>query len=326
VGSIAVQCIVGPESMHGVHRVDLRRLQHVVALADELNFRRAAERVHLSQPAFSRSIQAAESELALKLFDRGPVEARCTPAGGFFVERARALLHHSERLERDMAMFREREIGDVTFGTGPFPAATLVPLALSELRKRYPHVAVRVRMGNSVELLQCVEREEHEFFVANARRVPRGGIFHVRSLGRIRGGFYVRRGHPLAGRKHLKMPDLLAFGLGTGRLPDDVAAQFVRMLGLPPGTPLPVAVECDDVHLLKRVALGSDTVIIGTDDLLAVELGAGRLAPLEVDDFAAEFSHSQVGLVSLAGRTPSPAAAYLMDALAQIAKAQAITS
>jgi DNA-binding transcriptional LysR family regulator len=306
--------------------LDLKRLQHVVTLADESNFRRAADRVHLSQPAFSRSIQAAERELALKLFDRGPQEARCTPAGAFFVERARALLHQSERLEKDIAMFREREIGDVTFGTGPFPAATLVPMALAELRKRYPHVAVRVKMGNAVDLLECVHREEHEFFIANARRVPRGGIYQVRSLGRMRGGFYVRRGHPLIGRTVLNMPDLLPFGLGTGRLPDDVSAQFVKMMGLAPGTPLPVAVECDDVHLLKKVALGSDTVIIGTDELLAVELGAGRLVGLNVRDFSAEFSHSQVGVVSLAGRTPSPAAAYLIDALASIAKAQAITS
>ena len=96
--------------MQGVHHLDLKRLQHVVALADESNFRRAADRVHLSQPAFSRSIQAAERELALKLFDRGALEARPTPAGAFFVERARALLHQNERLERDIAMFREREI------------------------------------------------------------------------------------------------------------------------------------------------------------------------------------------------------------------------
>src|SRR5205814_8278769 len=64
--------------------MDLRRFQHVVTLAEEGNFRRAAERVHLSQPAFSRSIQAAEGELGLPLFDRGATEARCTPAGAFF--------------------------------------------------------------------------------------------------------------------------------------------------------------------------------------------------------------------------------------------------
>jgi DNA-binding transcriptional LysR family regulator len=311
--------------MHHTHRtaMDLRRLQHVVTLAEEGNFRRAAERVHLSQPAFSRSIQAAEGELGLPLFDRGPTEARCTPAGAFFVERARALLLQNDRLERDMAMFRDREVGDLTFGTGPFPAATLVPAALGEMRKRYPHVAVRVRLGNSQELLDCVRREEHEFFVANARRVPRGGDFQVRNLGRIRGGFYVRTGHPLLARKSWQMNDLLPYGIGAGKLPEDVSLHLARTMGLPEGSRAPLALECDDVHLLKRVALESDTTIIATDDLLADELREGRMALLQVRDFAPDVSHSQVGVVSLAGRTPSPAAAYLIEMLVQFAKAHA---
>jgi DNA-binding transcriptional LysR family regulator len=306
--------------------MELRRLQHVVVLAEEGNFRRAAERVHLSQPAFSRSIQAAEAELGLPLFDRGPVEARCTPAGKFFVERARALLLQNERLERDMSMFRDREIGEVTFGTGPFPAATLVPAAMAQVRKRYPHVTVRVRLGNAQELLDCVRREEHEFFVANARRVPRTGEFHIRSLGRIRGGFYVRAGHPLLERKTWQMKDLLPYGIGSGKLPDDVSLQLARSMGLAEGTRVPLAVECDYVHILKSVALESDTAIIATDDLLKGELRDGRMVLLPVRDFAPDLSHSQVGIVSLSGRTPSPAAAYFMDSLIQLAKNHASSS
>jgi DNA-binding transcriptional LysR family regulator len=301
--------------------MDLRRLQHVVALADEANFRRAAQRVHLSQPAFSRSIQAAESELGLKLFDRGSVEARPTAAGSFFIERARALLQQNERLERDMSMFREREIGDVSFGTGPFPAALLVPGAIAEMRKRYPHVSVRVSMGNSNDLLACVQRGEYEFFVANARRVPRTGLYKVRSLGRIRAGFYVRAHHPLARHKACSVADLLPYGIGSGKLPVDVAMHLGKSMGLPEGTPVTLAVECDDVQLLKHVALESDTVIIGTDDLVAEEIKSRTMVALPMTDFTSDFSHSQVGVVSLAGRTPSPAAAYLMDALVRIGHA-----
>ena len=303
--------------------MDLRRLQHVVSLADEGSFRRAAEEVHLSQPAFSRSIQAAETEVGIKLFDRGSVEARLTPAGAFFVERARALLLHSDRLERDMAMFREREMGDITFGTGPFPAALLVPGAVSELRTRYPHVSVRVFIGNSQDLLDCVQREQYEFFVANARRVPRNGLFRVRSLGRIRGGFYARASHPLAKRKACSVADLLPFGIGAGKLPQDVATHLAKSMGLPDGSALTLSVECDDVQLLKRVALESDTVIIATDDLLGPEIARGEMAALPIDDFPPDFSHSQVGVVSLAGRTPSPAAAYLMDAIVRLAQHRA---
>lgn len=303
--------------------MDLRRLHHVVALADEANFRRAAERVHLSQPAFSRSIQAAETELGLKLFDRGSVEARPTAAGAFFVERARALLQQNERLERDMSMFREREIGDVTFGTGPFPAAMLVPGAIAELRKRYPHVAVRVFLGNSQDLAECVQRGEYEFFVANARRVPRTGLFRVRSLGRIQGGFYVRTGHPLATRKSCTVADLLPYGIGAGKLPHDVSLHLAKSMGLPEGVPLTLAVECDDVQLLKRVALESDTVIVASDELIAPEVRSREMVALPIDDFPGDYSNSQVGVVSLAGRTPSPAAAYLMDALVRLAPMKA---
>ena len=72
--------------------MDLKRLGHLVALADECHFARAAERVHLSQPAFSRSIQTIESDLGMRLFDRESGQVKPTPAGAFLIERARRLL------------------------------------------------------------------------------------------------------------------------------------------------------------------------------------------------------------------------------------------
>jgi DNA-binding transcriptional LysR family regulator len=86
--------------------MDLKRLKHVVALADTRNFGRAAVQCHLTQSAFSRSIQAAEEEMGLLLFDRGTVEARCTEAGAFVVERARKLLFENSCLERDVSLYR----------------------------------------------------------------------------------------------------------------------------------------------------------------------------------------------------------------------------
>ena len=59
--------------------MDLKRMGHVVALADARHFGRAAEQCHLSQPAFSRSILAAEDELGLLLFNRGTAEVTCRP-------------------------------------------------------------------------------------------------------------------------------------------------------------------------------------------------------------------------------------------------------
>ena len=302
--------------------MDNRRLHHIVILAQEGNFRRAAERVHLSQPAFSRSIQAAEAEMGLKLFDRGTTEATCTPAGAFVVERARTLLQQSERLDRDVAQYRERAIGDLAIGSGPFPAAMLVPALLTDMRKRYPGVGLRVQVNNPQLLMEQVGREELDFFVGNTREVPRDGIYTVRGIGRMPGGFYVRRGHPLLAQKSVRLADMLPYGIGTGRLPVDVSAQLLKLMGLAADQKLPIAVECDDVHLLKRVAMGSDTIIVGTDELLASEIAGKTMSALLLDDFAPEYSYSYLGIVSLAGFTPSPVAAYAMDLLAKLAKAR----
>ena len=61
--------------------MDIRRLNHLIALAEEGRFAVAAERMHLSQAAFSRSIQALEESVGFKLFDRGAKGAALTPAG-----------------------------------------------------------------------------------------------------------------------------------------------------------------------------------------------------------------------------------------------------
>ena len=110
--------------------MDLKRMGHVVALADARHFGRAAEQCHLSQPAFSRSILAAVDGLGLLLFNRGTAEVTCTDAGAFVVERARKLLFDSRCLERDVSLYRERKIGDIAFGVGPYPAATVLQTLL----------------------------------------------------------------------------------------------------------------------------------------------------------------------------------------------------
>src|SRR4051812_42826265 len=95
--------------------MDIRRMAHVVALAEEGNFGKTAARVHLSQPAFSRSIQAAEAEWQLELFDRGS-DVRCTAAGAFMVEKSKHLLQAWRALERDVSLYRDRQIGELSFG------------------------------------------------------------------------------------------------------------------------------------------------------------------------------------------------------------------
>ncbi len=78
--------------------MDLRRIRHFVVLAETLNFRRAAERLHMAQPPLTVSIQKLETELGTRLFDRGPGGVSLTPAGQAVLVEARKLLFHGAQV------------------------------------------------------------------------------------------------------------------------------------------------------------------------------------------------------------------------------------
>lgn len=300
--------------------MDLKRFHHLIALADERNFGRAAVRVNLSQPAFSRSIQAAETEFGLRLFDRRNADVSCTPAGAFVIERARKLVLESHRLDREVGLYRERVMGDVAFGVGAFPAATLLPALMVDLRTRFPGVNSRVHVNNWRYLVEHLRKEEIDFFVSEIRDVPRDANFTVTPIGRQRARFYVRAGHPLLDQPVTVLANLVPYGIATGRLPVQAAALLMKLMGRAEGDGLPVAVECDDMHLLKRLTLCTDTVMVATEGIMREEIAAGLLLPIELQGYPRMYA--EIGIVALRGRSYSPMADYAVDFLSRLAAQQ----
>jgi DNA-binding transcriptional LysR family regulator len=296
--------------------IDLRRLGHLVALADERHFARAAERVHLSQPAFSRSIQALERDIGQRLFDRDAGEVRATPAGSFLIDRARRLLFDARCLERDVDLYSDSRIGHTAFGVGPFPAATLMRTVLPELRRRFPQVQLRVEVSNWRLLLEHLRAETIEFFIADVRDVPADDSLEMRSLGRHPGGFYVRAAHPLAVRP-CSLQECWLQGVAATHLPPPVKAALATLLGLPAGQEPALALECDDMSLLRAVALSTDTVLAATQVVVQAEIDAGLLRPLQVEGLLPLFS--EIGVVSLRNRSPSPMARQAIELIGQVA-------
>jgi DNA-binding transcriptional LysR family regulator len=293
--------------------MDLKRWTHVVAVADRRSFVRAAEQVHLSQPALTRSIQAAEAELGLLLFDRGTNEVTVTPAGEFVIARARQLVFNSHCLERDVELYRNRGLGDTAFGIGPFPAATFLPGLLAQLRREHPHVNLRVEISNWQLLLKRLLEEDIEFFVAETRDLPANPQINIDPLGREPGGFYVRRGHPLATRKTVTLNQLWGHGVLSVRLPAGVRAVLANLLGASTGADLKFALECDNLQVLKTVALNSDSVLAAPHASVVDEIAAKTLVPLVVTGLPAVAA--QMGVVTLRGRTPSPMAELILGRL-----------
>ena len=300
--------------------MDLKRWTHIVAVADRRSFVRAAEQVHLSQPALTRSVQAAEAELGLILFDRGTQEVVPTPAGEFVVARARQLVFNSRCLARDVALYRNRGLGDTAFGVGPFPAATFLSPLLAAVRREFPAIHLRVEVSNWQLLHKRLHEEDIEFFVADTRDIPADPGLQIRPLRREPGGFYVRAGHPLlSSRKPVTLKQLWAHGVASVRLPAGVRSVIAGLLGLGSPDQLAPALECDDVEILKNVAMGCDAVLAAPHAAVARELKARTLRALAVTGLPPLFS--EMGVVTLRGRTPSPMAELIIQRLPAAGKA-----
>ena len=293
--------------------MDIRRLQHLVTLAEKRNFARAAEALHLSQPALTRSVQAAEAEIGMRLFDRGNGEVVPTPGGEFVLARARRLVFDSRCLKRDVEMYRDRSLGDTACGFGPFPAATFVAELLTEVRESHPGVKLRVVVGNWERLLKHLLDEDIEFFVSDSHDIPERSDLSLRPIERQLGGFFVRPDHPLTRAASVHLDDLAVYGLASVRLPQSVSVQIGQDLRLPLGGRHLLDLECDDVETLKRVTCATDTVLAATFPAVKQDLITGRLVALKV--VGAQSLRSEVKLVRLRGRTLSPMAEWLVKRL-----------
>ena len=293
--------------------MDLKRIRHALMLAQEMNFIRAADKVHLSQPAFSRSIQALESQLQIQLFDRSKQGLAITAAGAQFLARAKRIVHAADDLQRDLALTRSGEIGQVSFGAGPLPAASLAPNLLREVRQDRPKLRMTLMVNNSSHLLKSLLSEEIEFFIAETRDIPADGEIAITPLTRQHGAFVCRSGHPLLTKENPTIGDLLACGFASMNLPKSLIPLFRQVLGLSDEQALPVVIECDDIGVLTEVVSNEDLIMIMSPKAVDRDITAGRLCALAVEGLPELFA--EVGIVQLRGRSLSPAARLVIATL-----------
>src|ERR1700758_3400710 len=97
--------------------MELRQLRYLVALADERNFTRAAEREHVAQPALSQQIRRLEAELGLALAERTTRTVAITPAGELLLARARRILAELDAARMELEALSGLVTGHVTVGT-----------------------------------------------------------------------------------------------------------------------------------------------------------------------------------------------------------------
>jgi DNA-binding transcriptional LysR family regulator len=298
--------------------LDLKKLHHAVLLADERSFARAAEKAHLSQPALTRSIQALEAQLDVRLFDRDLSHVTPTSAGAALIAKARPLLLHAATLRREVGLMRSMELGQVALGVGPIPASVLMPSVLARLAREHPRVQAVVEVNNWQVLTEHLLNERIEFFVADARELMGHPQLQVTPIGTQRGGLFVRAGHPLLEQRKIVPKDLADWPTAAMRLPPQVQAQLREWIGESENDPALPTISCDRLEVINEIALNSDAIALNVFAAMRSEIEAGRMRALKLPSMpkiASEF-----GVVSLAGRTFSPSASWLVERMRELSQ------
>jgi DNA-binding transcriptional LysR family regulator len=185
---------------------DLRRLQYFVAVARERNFTRAAERLHVAQPALSRQVRLLEQELGVELLHRTTHEFELTEAGEFLLERGPELLGAADELWRNVRTYGTGERGAVRIAYGGSASFETAPRLIRGLAQHHPGITMSTAVKSVDEIVAGLGNGSIDLGVV--RCAPDMPELDARVIRMERQGLLSRRDHPLASRSAVGVADL----------------------------------------------------------------------------------------------------------------------
>ena len=290
--------------------MNIKHLEHLLALADTGSFSRAADKLFITQSALSRSIQSLEEDLGAKMLDRIGKRNELTPLGQDVVARARHIVRDAAELRHSARLLKDGGRGAVSVGLGSGPAALLM-LPLLCAASAQAGMRVSVTQGPvELQMLQLRSRQL-DAMVVDMRRVIPATDLNIESMAELRAGFVVRAHHPLATEKKVTLADVLRYPVASTPLSNEVARLLVDQFGPQANPAEMVTLRCDDVASLVQTAARTDAIFLGVLATARSGLDDGSLVELQLTPHLA--ATARFAYVTLAGRTEAPAMAYFRD-------------
>lgn len=189
--------------------MELRHLRYFIAVAEELNFTRAAERLHIGQPPLSHAIQVLEADVGAQLFTRTKRWVRMTEAGTLFLADARRILALSEQAADTARRAQRGEAGVLRVGfTFSTPLTPLFATVINRYRQRYPEVSLILHEMSTLAQLDALgQRTLDSGFVRPPDGAPPAGVELI-PLRRDPLVAVLPAGLPVARKKSVVMADL----------------------------------------------------------------------------------------------------------------------
>jgi LysR family transcriptional regulator, transcription activator of glutamate synthase operon len=287
--------------------MELRQLRYLVALAEELNFTRAAANEHVAQPALSQQIRRLEEEVGLALVERTTRHVALTDAGQLLVVRARRVLSELEAAGTELEAVRGMRTGHVTIGAMHTMGPVDLSLPLARFHDRHPDVGLTVREYSSGEMAEMLRIDELDLaFLSVTERVEAHGL-GLHQLVSEELVVLLPPDHRLSGRRQVRMAELadeqfISFREGA-RL-RELLFGAGRQAGFEPR----VMLESNESRRVRRlVSRGLGVAILPRSD------AEGPGADIAVASLTDPALSRDITLAWREGRRHAPAAAAFLD-------------
>ena len=299
--------------------IDLRLAHCALMLDKHRSFARAAAAVGVTQPTFSRSIAALEANLGVRLFDRSRRRVEPTAEGRVFLAHAANLLAVAKQLREELQDLGGLRSGELSIGAGPYPLEISVLEAAARLSAKHPAVRIEIIEGQWREFMPKLLAGQIDIAVAETSVMAAEPRLTIELLPVHTGVAFCRPGHPLAGRRNLKLAEILAYPLVGVRIPPRLSAFLsygsdVARADPRTGDLLP-RITTTSFAGAREIVRRSDGVGFAALTQIAEDVRYGRLTTL---DFDARDITTAYGIVRLVDRTPSPAALAFMQLLREV--------
>jgi LysR family transcriptional regulator of abg operon len=302
--------------------MDIKRLQHFLAVVDAGAVSDAARGLRMSQGALSISIQAIERDAGSALFIRSSDGMALNEVGRALESRARLITNELDRAQREIRQLLGMERGRIVIGTAPHFADLILPRAIMRFQEAHPHVEIGVINGYHSTLMAAVKTSVVDFALAtlSSRVIGDPEIAHTVMLPRRSSRVFAAASNPLTGRRRVWPCDLVAGPWILPRRTDFYRVKFASLFqqaGLPEPQP---AVEYDSLAMARRLLCEGPYVAYLSKAALHDEIERGLVKAINVPELKWENDNATGAFFRRAG-TLSPGARALLDLVGTLARA-----
>lgn len=260
-----------------------RRLQVFYTVARLMSFTKAAEALHMTQPAVTFQVRQLEEQFNTRLFDRGRHRISLTDAGNRVFEYADRIFALYAEMEQGVRELTGELSGSLTIGASTTIAEYMLPTLLGDFKKRYPEIAIHLKVSNSEGIVSLVERNAIDLGVVESPVANRNLVVESckqdELVAIVPPGHDLARSGPVGCRRVLRYPFICREeGSGTREVINDY---FETMLGGSGG--LKVTMELGSPEAVKGAVEAGMGVSIVSKATVQKELKLGTLVALRLE-------------------------------------------